>query len=60
MPGFLSSLPFFAIIYRKLCEKYSPTNKKYLAYRMSEFAAKQISFVLSECMLHIYTEYKNI
>jgi hypothetical protein len=56
MPEIFSSLPFFAPLstgnyYAKNIHTHKVTK---LAYRMSEFAAEQISFVFSQCILPVY------
>jgi hypothetical protein len=58
MPEFLSSLPFFLPIsirnyYTKNIHQQTARD---LAWRISEFAAEQISFVLSQRTLHVYAE----
>jgi hypothetical protein len=59
MPGFLSRLPFFTLLpVGNYYVKYiHPQTESDLAYRMSEFAAEQIFFVLLQCTLCIYTDW---
>lgn len=48
---------FCPVFCRKLlCEKFHSWTGSDLVYRMSVFAAEPISFVLSQCMLHVYTD----
>jgi hypothetical protein len=58
MPGFLSSLPFFALlsIGNYYVKNTHPQTTSDPAYRMPEFSAEQIPIVLSQRTLHIYIE----
>jgi hypothetical protein len=57
MPGFLKSLPFFTPLStgNYYVKNIHPQTQTDFVYRMSEFAVEQISFVLLQYMLHIYT-----
>jgi hypothetical protein len=58
MPMSLSSLPFFILLStgNYYAKNIHPQTESDLAYRISEFAAKQITIALSQCMLSVYTD----